>query len=132
MKNRWIFTIGIVLAVILTTVGIFVFKVSGSNDSVSVDGCDPYNVRVEKGESPNSVQISWLSKKECSAYVIYGSEMKDLNLVGIDLENEVKDRKHTVVINSLMSSKRYFFSIVSDGVTYGKDGLPLSFIPSSL
>ncbi len=132
MRSRWVFTIGIFLTVILISIGIVVFKVSGSNSSVSIDGCDPYNVKIQKGESPNSVEISWLSKEKCSAYIIYGNEMKDLNLVGIDLKNDVKDINHFVVIDSVLSSKTYFFSIVSDGVTYGKDGLPLSFTPSSL
>ena len=131
MKNRVLFLITVV-TVISLVVGLFVFRVSGSNSSVSVEGCDPYNVKIERGEEEKSVLISWKSKAACSAYIIYGGEMKDLHLIGIDLENEIKDREHKVVLNSLISSKVYFFSIVSDGTTYGKDGLPISFSISSL
>ena len=131
MKNRVLFLITVV-TVLSLVVGIFVFRVSGSSSSVSVEGCDPYNVKIQKGEKDSSVVISWKSKAECSAYIIYGGEMKDLHLIGIDLENDIKDRDHKVVINSLVSSKVYFFSIVSEGVTYGKDGLPISFSISSL
>jgi len=132
MKNRWIFTIGIVLSVLMIFVGIFVFKVSGSNNSVSVEGCNPYNVEIKNGENGNSVEISWKSKSKCSAYILYGTEMKNLNLVAIDLEGDFMGKNHKVVINSLLSSKTYFFSIISGGTTYGKDGLPISFSISSL
>lgn len=131
MKNRILFTTVVVLVISLV-IGVFVFKVSGSSSSVSIEGCNPYNVKISKGEKENSVEISWKSKESCSAYVIYGNEMKDLHLIGIDLENNVEDRNHTVVLNSLLSTKIYFFSIVSDGVTYGKEGLPVSFSISSL
>ncbi|PKN02524.1 hypothetical protein CVU76_00575 [Candidatus Dojkabacteria bacterium HGW-Dojkabacteria-1] len=132
MKNRGIFTIGVVLTVLMIFVGVFVFKASGSNDSVSVEGCNPYNVEIKKGEKENSVEITWKSKTRCSAYILYGTEMKNLNLVAIDLEGDFRGKNHKVVINSLLSSKTYFFSIVSGGTTYGKDGLPISFSISSL
>ncbi|MGI6423264.1 MAG: hypothetical protein ACOX0X_01410 [Candidatus Dojkabacteria bacterium] len=132
MKSRVIFTISLASFIIIGVILIFVFKASGSNSSPFVGGCDPYNVEVRKGEGENSVVISWKSKQRCSGYVIYGSEMKDLRLVGIDLENEIKDTKHTVVVNSLVSTKTYFFSIISDGVSYGKEGLPISFSISAL
>jgi hypothetical protein len=132
MNRRRIFTICTILVVLSACIYFFVFRVSGSNTSVSVDGCDPYNVEVKKGEKENSVEILWKSKEECSAYILYGDEMKDLNLVGVDLENSIKSREHKVVLNSIMSSRTYFFSIVSEGVTYGKNGLPVSFSISSL
>ncbi len=131
MKSKGLFLITVV-TVLSLVVGLFVFRVSGSNSSVSIEGCDPYNVKIERGEKENSVAISWKSKASCSAYIIYGGEMKDLHLIGIDLENQIKDRDHRVVLNSLISTKVYFFSIVSDGTTYGKDGLPISFSISSL
>ena len=132
MKNRGVFTIGVVLTVLMIFVVVFVFKVSGSNDSISVEGCNPYNVLIQKGEKENSVEISWKSKEKCSAYILYGTEMKNLSLVAIDLEGDLRGKNHKVVINSLLSSKMYFFSIVSGGITYGKDGLPISFSISSL
>lgn len=132
MRRKIIFTISVVFIVISVCIYFFVFKASGSDSAVSIEGCNPYNVEVKKAEGANSVVISWRSKESCPGYVIYGSEMKDLNLVGIDLEGGVKGSEHTVVIDALISSKVYFFSIVSDGVTYGKDGLPISFSISSL
>jgi len=132
MNNRVILTISGVVVLMSLLLWIFVFKASGSDSSVSIEGCNPYNVSIKKGEKDNSVVIEWKSKKECSAYIVYGSEMKDLNLIGIDLENEVKDKEHKVVLNTLLSSRTYFFSIISDGVTYGKEGLPISFSISSL
>lgn len=132
MRSKIVFTSVVVFFVITAFILLFVFKASGSSSSVSVDGCDPYNVEVKKGEKENSVDIYWKTKARCSGYIIYGSEMKDLHLVGIDLVNEIKDENHSVEINSLISTKMYYFSIVSDGISYGKDGLPISFMISSL
>jgi hypothetical protein len=132
MRSKLVFTSVVVFLVITAFILVFVFKASGSNSSVSVEGCDPYNVEVKKGEKGNSVNIYWKTKSNCSGYIIYGSEMKDLHLVGIDLVNEIKDVNHSVEINSLISTKMYYFSIVSDGISYGKDGLPISFMISSL
>jgi len=99
---------------------------------VYVSGCTPYNVKIAKGENENSVDIYWESKEKCSGYILYGSEMKDLSMVGVDLTNEVESKKHAVNIQNLVSSKRYYFSIISNDMSYGKDGLPLQFSISSL
>jgi hypothetical protein len=132
MIRRNIATFLVVGLVIISILGVFVFRVSGSDSSVSVEGCNPYNVKIEKGENENTAVISWKSKVKCSAYIVYGSEMKDLNMIGIDLDNDFKDSNHRVVVSSLLKSKTYYFTIVSEGVTYGKGGLPISFTISSL
>lgn len=132
MNRGKVFTIGTVLIILFSCIYFFVFRVSGSDSSVSVEGCNPYNIQIKKGEKENTVNISWKSKKECSAYVLYGNEMKDLNLVAVDLENGIKSEEHLVVLTSILSTRTYFFSIVSDGTTYGKNGLPVSFSISSL
>lgn len=129
-KKLYIFT-G-VLAVVLVLATFFVFKVFGSENLLSVSGCTPYNVKIERGEDSKSVFISWLSKEKCSGYILYGSEMKDLNMVGVDLKNDIESKNHIVEIKSLVSSKLYYFSIISDGMSYGKEGLPLQFSINSL
>ena len=129
-KRIYIFT-G-VLTVVLVLATFFVFKVFGSENIVYVSGCTPYNVKIAKGENENSVDIYWESKEKCSGYILYGSEMKDLSMVGVDLTNEVESKKHAVNIQNLVSSKRYYFSIISNDMSYGKDGLPLLFSISSL
>ena len=129
-KRIYIFT-G-VLTVVLVLATFFVFKVFGSENIVYVSGCTPYNVKIAKGENENSVDIYWESKEKCSGYILYGSEMKDLSMVGVDLTNEVESKIHVVNIQNLVSSKRYYFSIISNDMSYGKDGLPLQFSISSL
>lgn len=132
MNRKRILIISTGIVVLLLGIYFLVSTVSGSSSSVSIEGCNPYNIQIHKGNSDNSVEILWKSKNECSAYIVYGNKMKDLNLVGVDLDHGAKSRDHRIVLNSIMSSKTYFFSIVSDGVTYGKDGLPVSFSISSL
>ncbi|MDY0097313.1 MAG: hypothetical protein RBS01_03130 [Candidatus Dojkabacteria bacterium] len=129
-KKLYIFT-G-VFAVILVLGTFFVFKVFGSENLLYVSGCTPYNVKIEEGKDENTVYISWLSKEKCSGYILYGSEMKDLNMVGVDLVNDVESKDHIVEVKSLVSSKLYYFSIISDGMSYGKEGLPLQFSINSL
>ncbi len=131
MKNNWYVTIGI-LGILLIVIVLVVFRVSGSEDSIYVEGCTPYNVQIQRGIKENTVEISWKSKEKCSGYILYGKEMKGLDMVGVDLKNETQSKDHFVIVESLVTSKRYFFSIVSNGVSFGKDGLPLQFSIDSL
>lgn len=123
---------GGVVLLLISVVTLFVFKSSASEDSTYVEGCTPFNVEVKRGEKENSVDISWKSKDECSGYILYGKEMRGLDMVGVDLLNEVQSKEHTVTISSLVSTKRYYFTIISNGISYGKGGLPLQFSIESL
>lgn len=129
-KKIYIFT-G-VLVVLLVLGSFFVFKVFGSENHIFLSNCTPYNVFIEKGREKNSVNISWESKGKCPGYILYGSEMKDLNMVGVDLVNPIESKKHMVEIKGLISSKMYYFSIISNDMSYGKEGLPLQFTINSL
>lgn len=131
MKNNWYVTIGI-LGILLVVVTLVVFRVSGSEDSIYVEGCTPYNVEIQRGNQENTVEISWKSKEKCTGYILYGKEMRGLDMVGVDLKNETQSKDHVVTIQSLVTSKRYYFSIVSNGVSFGKEGLPLQFSIDSL
>jgi len=132
MKSNWYITIWI-LGVLVVVIALFVYKVSGSEDAVYVEGCVPYNVQIKKGEvEENTSVISWKSKEKCSGYILYGKEMRGLDMVSIDLENETESKDHSVTLRGLLSSKRYYFSIVSNGISFGKDGLPLQFSIDSL
>ena len=129
-KNIYIFVGSLVILLVIAT--LFVFKVFGSESISTVSRCTPYNVLIEKGKEDTEVSISWKSKERCTGYILYGSDMKDLSLVGVDLENDIESKDHIVKMLSLISSKRYYFTIVSDGVSYGKEGLPLQFTINSL
>ena len=131
MKSNWYITIG-ALCLVIIVIGIFFFKVSGSENSVYVDGCTPYNVEIRKGVEENSVDILWKSKEKCSGYILYGKELKGLEMVGVDIENGIQSKDHIITLKQLINSKEYFFSIVSDGISFGKDGLPLRFAIDSL
>jgi len=131
MKNNWYILLGafVILGIVIS---VFVFKSSASKDSVSIEGCTPYNVQIGKTDNESAVKISWKSKKDCSGYLLYGKEMRSLEMVGVDLKNEIQSKEHEVLLNSLVSTKTYYFTIISNGVSYGKDGLPLQFSIASL
>lgn len=131
MKSNWIIIVGAFLILPLV-VYLFVFKSSASQDLTYVEGCIPFNVEIKKGREKNSVDISWKSKEECSSYILYGKEMRGLEMVGVDLVNDTQSKEHTVTITSLVSTRKYYFAIVSNGVSYGKEGLPLQFSIDSL
>lgn len=131
MKSKWYLIFGVV-GILGIVISLFVFKSSASKDSVSIEGCTPFNVTVGKTDTESSVKISWKSKKDCSGYLLYGKEMRGLEMVGVDLKNEIQSKEHEIVLNSLVSTKTYYFTIISNGVSYGKDGLPLQFSINSL
>lgn len=121
-----------ILAILLVVVALFAFKVTGSEKSIYVDGCTPYNVQIQKGDEENTVEILWLTKDPCSGYTLYGKEMRGLEMVGVDLKNSAESKEHIVILKDLVTTKRYYFSIVSNEVSFGKDGLPLQFSIESL
>ncbi len=131
MKSNWFIILGVV-GILGIVISVFVFKSSASKDSITIEGCTPYNVNIGKTDQENSVKISWKSKEDCSGYLLYGKEMRGLDMVGVDLKNEVQSKEHEIVINSLVSSKMYYFTIISNGISYGKEGLPLQFSITSL
>lgn len=130
-KQNIFISIGVLitLSVIITLV---VFKVSGSDTSQNISQCTPYNITIEKGEREFTAKINWMTKSECAGFVTYGDSSNTLSRVGVDTVNGVKNRKHEVVLESLVSSKEYYFSIVSDSQNYGNNGLPISFTLNSL
>jgi len=131
MKSNWFIILGVV-GILGIVISVFVFKSSASKDSITIEGCTPYNVNIGKTDQENSVKISWKSKEDCSGYLLYGKEMRGLDMVGVDLQNEVQSKEHEIVLNSLVSSKMYYFTIISNGISYGKEGLPLQFSITSL
>lgn len=131
MRDKIYILLG-VIGILGCILSVFVFKVSGSESGESISECTPYNVNVKRGKDENSVRISWINIEKCSGYILYGSDMKDLSMVSVDLENEIQSKIHAVEINSLVSTKTYYFTIVSENVSYGKEGLPLQFSISSL
>ena len=131
MKSNWFIILGVV-GILGIVISVFVFKSSASKDSITIEGCTPYNVNIGKTDQENSVKISWKSKEDCSGYLLYGKEMRGLDMVGVDLKIEVQSKEHEIVLNSLVSSKMYYFTIISNGISYGKEGLPLQFSITSL
>ncbi len=131
MKRSGYIAIG-VFVLLLSIVFFVVFRASGSEEYEYIKGCTPVNVVIKKGEDENTVDISWETREKCMGYILYGYTANDLNLVGIDLKNEISSKKHYVVISNLVSTKRYYFTIISDDVTHGKNGLPIQFSINSL
>lgn len=118
-------SLGILIA--LGIVAILVLKVFGSEESFYLSDCNPYNIDIVNDIENHSADIVWNTKGKCTGYVIYGDSMKDLSLIGIDTINESKSKKHSVKLTSLLSTKTYYFTIVSNDIKYGKNGLPISF-----
>lgn len=131
MSSKWYVTIG-ALGLLLVVIAIFFFKVSGSEDATYTEGCTPYNVSIRKGVEENSVEILWNSKEKCSGYILYGKEMRSLESVGVDTKNDTQSKEHMITLRSLIDSKVYYFTIISNGTSFGKDGLPLQFTISEL
>lgn len=130
-KRNFLIIGGIALLLLIVVVAV-VSKVFGSSDSGMISDCSPFNVVITKGEDEHTAVVNWSTKESCSSFVVYGDDPKNLDLVAVDSNNGAKSKRHTVNISSLLKSKIYYFSVVSDGNNYGKDGLPISFSLNSL
>jgi hypothetical protein len=113
-------------AVLLVTKNVSGFDMFGSK---KVD-CVPYNVFLEKGEKDYSVKISWLTKAKCFGFVQYGMDSKDIDMIGVGSNSKAKE--HSVIIEKISPSEKYFFLINSDDQTYGNGGVPLEFVLNNL
>lgn len=129
-KKIIIITISVV-CILFVTVLVVVTKVTGSSEKSMISGCVPYNVSISKGEENFQAVIEWSTQDECLGYVIYGRDRDRLDFIAIDTQ-ELSSKNHRVVINKLLTEKRYFFLIYSGDTTYGSRGNPLSFSLSSL
>lgn len=135
MKTN-MFLITAVVGVVLVSISgvlLVVKNVSGFDmfGSTKYD-CVPYNVLVQKGSKDFSVDITWSTKQKCFGFVQYGTDTNDIKMIGVDTTSEYKTKRHTVTIEKIASSERYFFLINSENQTYGNGGVPLEFTLSSL
>lgn len=128
-KKLFIITAIVSFFVVVISTGIILTKGVSSFDILSYmkRDCVPYNVFVSKGDADYSVKISWRTKAKCIGFVIYGNERENLNFVGVDLENSVKSKEHTVVLEKLVSSDKYYFLINSEEKGYGFNGSQIEF-----
>jgi len=110
-----------VSAVLLVTKNVSGFDMFGSS---KVD-CVPYNVFLEKGSKDYSIKITWVTKAKCFGFVQYGLDQKSMEMIGVDSNS--KSKEHSVEIEKISSSEKYFFLINSDNQTYGNNGVPLEF-----
>lgn len=125
---------GILIGFFVLFVGVlfvFVFKARGSDEIGAIAQCVPYNVSLVKGENPHQVFVSWSTEAECVGYVMYGDKRDELNLVAIDTE-DLSAKRHSVLMDNLLTTKNYYFIVNSGNVNYGDNGVPLSFSLSSL
>ncbi|MHC1716525.1 MAG: hypothetical protein AB9915_01335 [Candidatus Dojkabacteria bacterium] len=132
--NKFFFVGAIGIFLILTSVILLVTKnVSGFDIFSSVkNDCVPYNVFVEKGNKDYSVSILWSTKAKCFGFVQYGMDQSNLESIGVDMISNSKSKSHSVTIEKISSSEKYFFLINSDSQTYGNNGIPLEFTLSAL
>ena len=97
---------------------LFMYK---SNDSTK---CVPSNVKIEN-LTDKSAQVSWSIDSNCTSYLKYGTDRNVLDRL------KAPSSKHgdtlTTNLDKLNSSQKYYFVIVSNGVDYGDQGMPLYF-----
>jgi hypothetical protein len=117
-----------VISVLLVTKSVVGFDIAG----VSERDCVPYNVFILKGENDFSVDITWSTKAECVAFVLYGRDRSNLDMVAVDLVNKNKSRDHIVTLDQLLTTEVYYFLINSQEQAYGNNGVPLEFILENL
>ena len=87
--------------------------------------CVPSNLKVSDIQR-NSVTISWNIKgKQCSSYIKYGFNRKNLDQFAA--VQTVQGDTHITQLTHLNAGEKYYFVVVVNNVSYGKEGMPLSF-----
>lgn len=132
MNRKKVSILVFVLVILITLLFILVFKVVATSESGRAEKCVPYNVEIKKAEKDFQVEISWLTKDLCTGFVLYGKDRNNMNLIVVENSGNYNSRDHRVVIDGLLTYKRYYFLINSDSQDYGISGSPLSFTINSL
>ena len=134
-RKIMIYTMGLVgVSMMLCSLFLFITREVGGFDILdsNAHGCTPYNVVIKKGDAEYSVVIDWKTKDKCLGYLQYGRDTGNLDSIGVDLLHEVNSKDHTVVLEKLLTTQRYFVIINSDDTVYGTEGIPLEFRISDL
>ncbi len=72
-----------------------------------------------------SFTVSWVTQSAEQGYVNYGTSLGSLDGVAYDdREQTTEDDTHHVTIDGLTENIKYYYEVVSGGVTYDDDGAP--------
>jgi hypothetical protein len=70
--------------------------------------------------------VDWNTKERTIGYVKYGTDGENINMIQKTKEGMIFGNEHEVQVCNLEKGKKYFVVVVSEGVSYGKDGEPLT------
>ncbi len=89
------------------------------------DQCIPSNVRVYDIQQ-NSATISWdIKGRQCSSYIKYGFNRESLDRFAA--VQTVQGNTRITQLTHLDAGEKYYFVVVVNNISFGKEGIPLSF-----
>lgn len=125
-KNKIPTLLGIVILIAGIFTGVYflgvrqIFRI-GADASTA-----PKDVRVSN-QTDTSVTISWVTDKETSGFVSWGSSKNSLNRVEKETEDTQRFFTHSITVTGLEPNTQYFYKINSDGHMVDNNGLPWEF-----
>jgi hypothetical protein len=128
MKKR--VTIPTILGIFVLLAGVFAGVFFLRNTQVFKIGADasasPKDIRVTN-ITDNSVTISWITDKETSGFITWGSSQSNTNKVENEGVDGQKYFSHNISLTGLTADTNYFYKINSDGTTFDNNGIPWQF-----
>lgn len=87
------------------------------------ENCNPINFRKE--DRGGVFYLLWETKEDCLGWVKFGVNNDKFPYYGVNNNGQVKTKNHEIRLSGIEKGNTYYFVILSDDKTYGKDGLPL-------
>jgi hypothetical protein len=112
-----------ILIILSCTVWLFFLtQKSKKLNELQIEACIPYNIDVQNSSAGEAI-ISWHTKGDCLNYVEYGTHTGNMpyQITPDDL-NPRKDHSVNLIGDP---GKSYFFVVLSEGIAYGQDGVPI-------
>jgi hypothetical protein len=132
-KNIFVITSIVSFCVVVACSILLLTRKAGGFSLFSSDNsCTPYNVFVSKGAEDYSVVVEWYTKGKCVGFVRYGKDMNSMENISLDSLGGNRGNFHRVVIDKVVTSKKYYYLIISGEQSYGNNGSPLEFVLDEL
>lgn len=98
--------------------------VYADDTSEEIPGCVPYDLQTESDRF--STTITWKTTQQCAGYVEYDLTSKSTDGEKVYSPDGILPvSEHSVTINDLKPSTKYYIWVFSNGEPYGNDGMPV-------
>jgi hypothetical protein len=113
---------------VLIGIGMYVYILYSGDDKAQfkyVGDSTPVEVSLAKVDE-DCFHVDWSTKEKTIGYIKYGAQEDQINMIQKTREGMIFTDEHEVEVCDLEKGKKYYLVIVSDNISYGEKGKPLS------